>query len=160
LERAWPGRRAKNEGWQAMLKGLDPLLDADLLSVLAAMGHGDEIALVDANFPAASVAERLVRSNGASLAEVARAVLSVLPLDTYVETPLVRMEVVGDPVTVPEVQREVIALVQAAEGAPVAVGSLERFAFYERARHAYAVVATGERRAYGCVLLSKGVLVD
>jgi L-fucose mutarotase len=81
------------------------------------------------------------------------------PLDSYVETPLVRMEVVGDPLEVPDVQREVIALAEEAEGKPVAVGSLERFAFYERARSAYAVVASGERRAYGCVLLSKGVLI-
>jgi len=142
-----------------MLKGLDPLLDADLLGVLAAMGHGDEVALVDANFPADSVAQRLVRLSGAPLADVARAVLSVLPLDSYIETPLVRMEVVGDPLEVPDVQREVIALAEEAEGGPVAVGSLERFAFYERARSAYAVVASGERRAYGCVLLSKGVLI-
>lgn len=141
-----------------MLKGLHPLLQPELLAALAEMGHGDELAVVDANFPAASVARRLLRLAGADLGEAVEAILSVLPLDTYVEEPLVRMEVVGDPEEMPAVQQEVLTLAQRLEGRPLVLGSLERHAFYERAGRAYAVVATGERRPYGNLVLVKGVL--
>jgi L-fucose mutarotase len=146
-----------------MLKGIDPLLGGDLLRVLAEMGHGDDLALVDANFPAASVARAtvsgaLVRLDGTDVVRAARAVLSVLPLDTFVETPVRRMEVVGAPDEVPEVQRLVQAEVDRAEGRARPMGALERFAFYEEARRAYAVLACGEGRAYGCFLLRKGVV--
>lgn len=146
-----------------MLKGIDPLLGGDLLRVLAEMGHGDDLALVDANFPAASVARAtvsgaLVRLDGADVVRAARAVLSVLPLDTFVETPVRRMEVVGAPDEVPEVQRLVQAEIDRAEGRACPMGALERFAFYEEARRAYAVLACGEGRAYGCFLLRKGVV--
>ena len=141
-----------------MLKGLDPLLTPDLLFVLASMGHGDEIVLVDANFPATSVAQRLVRLDGVSLLDAAKAVLSVLPLDTYVENPVATMAMVETPDLIPDVQDEVFALAGEIEGSPVQVEHLERFAFYERARSAYAIVATGERRSYGNVVFSKGVV--
>jgi L-fucose mutarotase len=140
-----------------MLKGIDPLLHADLLHALASMGHGDEIAVVDNNFPAASIARRLVRVDGAGSRAVGRAILSVLPLDTFVEAPLVRMEIVGDPTTITPVQAEFRDLCSAAEGREIVMASLERTAFYERARSAYAVVATAESRPYGCFLLVKGV---
>jgi L-fucose mutarotase len=140
-----------------MLKGLDPLLHADLLYALASMGHGDEIAIVDNNFPAASLAQRLVRLDGVGTDAAARAILSVLPLDTFVETPLVRMEIVGDPTTIPAVQAEFRDICQAAEGREISMTSLTRMAFYDRTRAAYAVVATGENRPYGCFLLVKGV---
>ncbi len=143
-----------------MLKGIDPLLDAGLLGVLAAMGHGDEIAIVDANFPAVSVASRLVRVTGASLSDTVRAILSVYPLEEFVSAPLIRMEVVGKPNEIPDAQRDVHRICEEVTGQTVEWVGLERFAFYERARHAYAVVATSERRPYGCVLLTKGVVAS
>jgi L-fucose mutarotase len=142
-----------------VLKGLDPLLGEDLLYVLAAMGHGDRVALVDRNFPAASTSRRLVHLAGADLVTAARAVLSVLPLDTFV-VPVTRMEVVGEPDEVPLVQAEVFALCQESEGRELEMGSLRREDFYPAAREAFAVVATGEARPYGCLLLTKGVLFD
>ena len=141
-----------------MLKGIDPLLNADLLYALAAMGHGDELALVDNNFPATSHAQRLVRLDGVDTAAAARAILTLLPLDTFVEEPLVRMEVVGATADVTPVQSELHALAEAAEGRSLAIGSLSRHEFYDRARSAFAVVATSESRPYGCFLLVKGVI--
>ncbi len=143
-----------------MLKGLDPLLGEDVLYVLAAMGHGDQLALVDRNFPAASMSRRLVRLAGADLVTAARAILSVLPLDTFVDQPVVRMEVVGAPNEVPQVQAEILALCQEAEGRELEMGSLSREEFYPRAKEAFAVVATSEARPYGCLLFTKGVLND
>ncbi|MDQ3810184.1 MAG: fucose-binding protein [Chloroflexota bacterium] len=141
-----------------MLKGLDPLLSPDLLHVLAQMGHGDYVALVDRNFPAVSTARRLVRLDGCDLPAAVQAVLSVLPLDTFVERPIAAMDVVDNPGVVPEVQQEVFGLARSVEGREVQVERLERFAFYERARQAFAVVATSEARPYGCVILTKGVI--
>jgi L-fucose mutarotase len=143
-----------------MLKGLDPLLGEDLLYVLAAMGHGDQLALVDRNFPAASTSRRLVRLAGADLVISARAILSVLPLDTFVDRPVTRMEVVGEPSEVPQVQAEVLALCQETEGREFEMGSLRREDFYAAAKEAFAVVATGEARPYGCLLLTKGVIFE
>jgi L-fucose mutarotase len=133
-------------------------LSPDLLSIPAQMGHGDEIALVDRNFPAASTARRLVRLDGCDLPAAARAVLSVLPLDTFIERPLAAMEVVDRPEVVPDVQQEVFGLARAIEQRDIAVERVERFAFYDRARQAFAVVATSEARPYGCVLFTKGVI--
>ncbi len=141
-----------------MLKGLDPLLSPDLLHVLAQMGHGDEIALVDRNFPAVSASRRLIRLDGCDLISAARAVLSVLPLDTFVEHPMAAMQVVDTPGVVPEVQQEVFALARQIENRDIAIEPVDRFAFYERARHAFAVVATSEVRPYGCLILVKGVI--
>jgi L-fucose mutarotase len=142
-----------------MLKGLDPLLNADLLHVLRAMGHGDDIVLADANFPHATMARRLVRLDGADAPRVLRAVLSVMPLDDFVDDPALRIEVVGDPGAVPEVCRDFQTVLDEVEGpGAVKLGRIERFAFYERARAAFAVVATGETRLYGCILLKKGVI--
>ena len=141
-----------------MLKNIDPLLNADLLHVLAAMGHGDDIALVDRNFPATANARRLIRLTGADVIAVGRAVLSVLPLDSFVDHPVRRMQIVGKPDEVPPVQQEFQKVVDAAEGRAWPMGSIERFAFYETARQAFAVVATSESRPYGCFLLKKGVI--
>ncbi len=140
-----------------MLQGLHPLLSADLLHVLASMGHGDEIALVDANFPAAAHAKRLVRLPGSRVPDVLTAVLSVMPLDTFVEIPAFTMEVVGNPSAVPEAVAS-MEKVLAGHGQRGA-GTLERFAFYERAGKAFAIVATGEARTYGNILLRKGVVL-
>ena len=141
-----------------MLKGIDPLLNAELLHILRAMGHGDDLALVDRNFPAASVARRLVTLDGVDIPRAGQAILSVFPLDSVVDKPALRMEVVGKPDEVPEVQRQMQAEIDKAEGKSWPMGSLERFAFYERAKLAFAVVATGESRGYGCFLLKKGVI--
>jgi L-fucose mutarotase len=145
-----------------MLKNIDPLLNADILHALCAMGHGDEVVICDANFPADSVARqtvtgRLLRMDGVSAPRAVKAVLSVLPLDTFVDHPAERMEVVGDAGSLPAVQREAQREVDAAEGRPVPLASVERFAFYERAKKAYCVIATGEMRGYGCFIFKKGV---
>ena len=146
-----------------MLRNLDPLLTPELLYVLAAMGHGDDLVVCDANFPAESVAETtthgsVIRLPGADSTSAARAILSLLPLDEFVDAPAARMEVVGSPDELPEVQREVQAEIDAAAGRSWPMGSIERFAFYDAARRAYAVVATGERRFYGCFIFKKGVI--
>jgi L-fucose mutarotase len=141
-----------------MLKGIDPLLHADLLHALRVMGHGDELAIVDANFPAASMARRVIRVDGVSATRALEAVLSVLPLDDFVDAPCARMEVVGDPAAVPEICEEFQAIVDRSEGRRVGLAKLERFAFYARAREAFAVVQTGETRLYGNLLLKKGVV--
>ena len=141
-----------------MLKGIDPLLGPDLLQVLAAMGHGDELAIVDANFPAASTAQRLIRIGGVGAPAVLSAVLTLLPLDTFTDTPAAVMAVVGDPGAVPPPVREFQAILDGVAGKPVRVGTIDRHAFYERARAAFAVVATGERRFYGNILVTKGVI--
>ncbi|WP_031517068.1 RbsD/FucU family protein [Streptomyces sp. NRRL F-5123] len=143
-----------------MLKGIDPLLSPDLLHALACMGHGDTVALVDRNFPAHSVNGRVIRLDGADVVSAGRAVLGLLPLDTFVPEPVARMEVVGDPGSRPPVQAEFLAVVTEQAGRPVAVEALERQAFYDRARAAFAVVITGEDRPYGCFLLAKGVLPE
>lgn len=140
-----------------MLKGIDPLVSPELLTVLAEMGHGDELAIVDANFPAVTMARRLVRIN-ASAPRVLEAVLGLMPLDDFVDSPIAVMEVVNTPSEVPEPVREFRAVANAASGRVVNIDGIERFAFYDRARAAFAVVATGETRLYGCVLVKKGVV--
>jgi L-fucose mutarotase len=146
-----------------LLKGIDPLLNADVLHALRAMGHGDDVVLCDTNFPADSVARstvlgKLLRIDNVTAGRAAQAVLSVMPLDSFVDAPASRMEVVGHPQEIPEVQREVQAAIDAAEGRAWPMGGVERFEFYDRARRAYAVIATGERRFYGCFILKKGVI--
>ena len=141
-----------------MLKGLDPLLSADLLQVLRAMGHGDELAIVDANFPAATMGRRVVRLDGVSATRALEAVLSVVPLDDFVDEPCLRMEVVGDPDALPEVCAEFQTIIDRAENSRFPLAKLERFAFYERARQAFALVQTGETRLYGNLLLKMGVV--
>ncbi|RYY63283.1 MAG: ribose ABC transporter [Comamonadaceae bacterium] len=146
-----------------MLKSIDPLLNADVLYALRAMGHGDELVLCDANFPADSVARqtalgRVLRIDGVGTTAAARSILSVLPLDEAVDHPVRRMEIMGQPDEIPPVQQELQAEIDAAEGRSRPMGSIERFAFYEAARRAYCVIATGESRFYGCFLLKKGVI--
>ena len=144
-----------------MLKNIDPLLNADVLYALCAMGHGDELILCDTNFPANSVARqtvlgRLLRIDGISAARAARAILSVFPLDTFVDDAALRMEVVGSPDEVPPVQVEVQREIDRAEGKPRPMGSIERFAFYERSKQAYCVLATGESQVLRLLRVQKG----
>jgi L-fucose mutarotase len=142
-----------------MLKGLDPLLTPDVLMVLRAMGHGDAIAIVDANFPAASHAQRLVRLDGCPAPRALGAILSVMPLDDFVQPAAFRMEVVGDPAAEMPIFAEFSGVLAHWEpGSHVRLGALDRHAFYARARAAYAIVATGEARLYGNILLIKGVV--
>jgi L-fucose mutarotase len=140
-----------------MLKNIAPLLSPELLSVLAEMGHGDDLAIVDANFPAVTMARRLVRVS-APATQVLEAVLTLLPLDDFVEEPVAVMQVVGAPEEIPETVREFRAAVNKAESKTVKVSRIDRFAFYDRARAAFAAVATGETRLYGCVIVKKGVI--
>jgi len=143
-----------------MLKGIDPLLSPDLLHALASMGHGDELAIVDANFPAASNARRLVESRGVGSPAMLAAVLSVFPLDTRVTPAAFTMEVTGDPAAIPPPVAEFAAVFTARGMADAEIGHLERHAFYERARGAYAIVRTGEMRRFGNILLVKGVVAS
>ncbi len=146
-----------------MLKGIDPILNADVLYALRAMGHGDELIISDTNFPSDSVARqtvvgRLLRLDNVTAGRAAKAILSVMPLDSFVEHPALRMEIVGKPDEIPPVQQEVQKEVEAAEGKSMPMGSIERMAFYELAKKAYCVIQTGERRFYGCFVFKKGVL--
>jgi len=146
-----------------LLKSIDPLLNADVLYALRAMGHGDDLVICDTNFPADSVARqtvlgRLLRIDGVGASRAARAILSVLPLDSFVDHPALRMEIVGKPDDVPPVQAEVQSEIDAAERHPVPMGSIERHAFYELAKKSYCVIQTGERRFYGCFVFKKGVI--
>jgi L-fucose mutarotase len=141
-----------------MLKLLNPLLGPDLLHALASMGHGDEIAVVDANFPGAACGRRLLRLEGAGAVQAVHAILSVMPLDSYAGPPVATMAVVGEPSAVPPAVRDILAEAAESEGRAVASEKLDRMAFYARAREAFAVVQTGECRLYGNVLLRKGVV--
>ena len=146
-----------------MLKGIDNRLNAEVLGCLRAMGHGDVLIIADTNFPAESVARatvtgQLLRMENLTAAQAVQAVLSVLPLDTFVDDFAGRMEIVGDARSIPPVQAEVQAEIDAAEGRARPMISIERFAFYDLARKAYAVIQTGERRFYGCFMLRKGVI--
>jgi L-fucose mutarotase len=141
-----------------VLTNIDPLLNAELLGHLAAMGHGDVLAIVDRNFPAASTARRLVTLSGVDLETAARAIFTVFPVDTFVEPAVLRMGAVGDEDTVQPVHADLQAVVDAAEGREVPSAPVERFEFYRRAEAAYLVVATTEDRPYGCFLATKGVV--
>ena len=143
-----------------MLKGIPPILSPEFLKVLAEMGHGDEIVLADGNFPAESMGKNaiVIRADGHTVPEILDAVLTLLPLDKYVEQPAALMEVVpGDPV-VPTIWEEYRTLLEKHGENPQAVEMMERFAFYERAKKAYAIVATGETAIYANILLKKGVV--
>lgn len=141
-----------------MLKGIEPLLNPDLLHMLGSMGHGDELVIADANFPAASLARRLVSLSGVNTSRALQAILTVFPLDQYIEKPASVMAVVTESEAVPETYGDFQAILNAAEGSPVTMAKLERFAFYERAKQAFGIVATNETRLYGNILLSKGVV--
>ena len=146
-----------------MLKGIDPILNADVLFALRAMGHGDDLIIADTNFPSDSIARqtrlgRLLRLDNVTAARAARAVLSLYPLDTFVDDAAARMEIVDDPERIPTVQIEVQDEIDKAEGKPTPMISIERYAFYERAKSAYCVIQTGERRFYGCFAFRKGVV--
>jgi L-fucose mutarotase len=140
-----------------MLKGINPLLTPELLYALRAMGHGDEITVVDANFTVETLGPKPIRIAGADAPPVVEAILSLMPLDDFVEVPVHRMQVVGAPDKNLPVFDDFAKAVRK-HGGKVKIGSLERFAFYERAKKSYAVVATSEPRLYGNLILKKGVI--
>ena len=140
-----------------MLKGVPSILSPELLMILMEMGHGDELVIGDGNFPAASCAQRLVRLDGHGVPAILDAILALFPLDTFVEAPVALMDVVpGDP-TVPAIWAEYKKIVAEREG-DKRFEFVERFAFYERAKRAYAIVASGETALYANVILKKGVV--
>ena len=141
-----------------MLKNISPIISPELLKILMEMGHGDEIVIGDGNFPAASIAQRLVRLDGHGVDEILDAILKLMPLDTYVEAPVALMDN-GDPDNCPPIWSAYEATVTANEG-DKEFELVERFAFYERAKKAYAVVATGETAIYANIILKKGVVIQ
>jgi L-fucose mutarotase len=146
-----------------MLKGIDQRLSAEIVHVLMLMGHGDDIVICDVNHPAASIAKdtthgRLIDMAGCDIPTAARAILSLMPLDTFVPAPVVRMQVVGDPAARVPVLDRMQAVIDAAEGREVAMEALERFAFYGAARRAFAIVRTADSGPFGCFILRKGVV--
>lgn len=147
-----------------MLKNIDPILTPDLLWCLRAMGHGDEIVIVDANFPADSLAKTTVFGKAIHLTEVdtgrtLRAILSLIPLDGFVPNAVHRMEMVDHPTKIPPVMQEAQAIVDEIEGSHMAIASYERHAFYEAAKGTFAIVQSGEPRGYGNLIIKKGVIL-
>lgn len=141
-----------------MLKGIPSLLSPELLKIMMEMGHGDELVLGDGNFPAASCAQRLIRLDGHGVPEILNAILSLFPLDTYVDAPVAVMQVADSDPTVPVIwdkYRRIIAKHQ-----PAKIQEIERFAFYDRARKSYAIIATGETALYANIILKKGVVKE
>ncbi len=141
-----------------MLKNIPPILSPDLMKTLMEMGHGDDIVLADGNFPAASTAQRLIRCDGHGVPELLEAMLKFFPLDTYVDRPVAVMQIVpGDP-TEPTIWEQYEEILKDSGQQHVDLDYLERFRFYERAKNAYAVVATSEKALYANIILKKGVL--
>ncbi|GAB5508429.1 MAG: L-fucose mutarotase [Rhizobiaceae bacterium] len=141
-----------------MLRNIDPLLSPDLLHALRSMGHGDEIVIADAHFPGSSIGPACIRADGSTVSDLLRAVLSAMPLDSFVDDPALTMQVVGEPDTVPEAVREFQSIIDTNADRPVQAKALERFAFYERASQAFAIVQTGDTRIYANIILKMGVL--
>lgn len=141
-----------------MLKNISPVLSPELLKILMEMGHGDEIVIGDGNFPAASIAQRLVRLDGHGVPEILDAILKLMPLDTYVDEPVALMDN-GDSENRPEIWAVYDEIVKKNEGEK-GVKLEERYDFYDRAKKAYAVVATGETAIYANIILKKGVVIN
>ncbi|QTH44680.1 L-fucose mutarotase [Cohnella sp. LGH] len=143
-----------------MLKGISSLISPELLKILMEMGHSDEIVLADGNFPAASHARRLIRADGHGAPELLDAILELFPLDQYVDKPVALMQVMpGDTVETP-IWNAYGEIIEARTGLTAPFEEVERFAFYERAKNAYAIVATGEGALYANLILKKGVIAD
>jgi L-fucose mutarotase len=146
-----------------VLKGIDPAISAELLHALMLMGHGDDILVCDVNHPAANIARhttygKLIDLAGCGIPRAAEAILSLMPLDTFVEAPVARMEVVGNPAADMPIFSAMQRVLDASQGRAVTMRALERFAFYAAARQAFAVVRTSDPGPYGCFLLRKGVI--
>ena len=142
-----------------MLIGIPSLLSPELLKILMEMGHGDEIVLADGNFPSASMANRLIRLDGHGVPSILDAILRFFPLDGFVDKPVAFMAVTPGVDYIPEIQDEYRGIIKNRAG-KTGIEEMERFAFYERAKRAYAIVATGESARYANVILKKGVVVE
>lgn len=141
-----------------MLKNIPKILSPELVKILMEMGHGDEIVIADGNFPSETIGQRVVRCDGHGVPELLDAIMKLFPLDTYTDKPVMLMEVVkGDPV-VPTIWNEYKEIINKYEPENCKIEMIERFAFYERAKTAYAVVATGEEAIYANIILKKGVV--
>ncbi|MDE6132288.1 MAG: L-fucose mutarotase [Oscillospiraceae bacterium] len=141
-----------------MLKNIPKILSPELVKILMEMGHGDEIVIADGNFPAETIGQKVVRCDGHGVPELLDAIMKLFPLDTYTDKPVMLMEVVpGDPV-VPTIWDEYKSIINKYEPENCKIEMIERFAFYERAKTAYAVVATGEEAIYANIILKKGVV--
>ncbi len=141
-----------------MLKGISPAISPELIKILMEMGHGDELVIADGNFPAASVAQRLARADGLGVPVLLEAILRVFPLDSYVEKPVALMAVVPGDTYQPVIWEEYRVIVKKAEAGFTDFEYVERFAFYERAKKAYAVLASSEMALYANIILKKGVI--
>jgi len=141
-----------------MLININPILSPKLLSILRSMGHGDNIVLADANFPSTSLAKRLIRLDGIDVSKAAEAILSVFPLDSFIEFPIKRMEIDENPNEINDVHKDFIDILKKTSGDKWKVGTIERFQFYKEAKEAYAIVSTTDARAFGCFILTKGVI--
>lgn len=141
-----------------MLIGLDPLLSPELLYALRAMGHGDEIVIVDANYPASSSTDQLIRLDGVDAPAALKAILSIMPLDIYVDDAAFSMEDASDPDNLPSAVQTFQSIINEISSSSHDIKQLERFAFYEQANKAFAIVQTGETRHFGNIILKKGVL--
>ncbi len=140
-----------------MLKGISALISPELLAVLARMGHGDEIILADAHFPGESFNGRIIRADGLRIPDLLAAILPLFELDAYVQHPLVMMAAVEGDVLDPEVEKSYLKSIHISNPAAAPIERIDRFAFYERTKSAFAVVMTGETAKYGNILLKKGV---
>jgi L-fucose mutarotase len=143
-----------------MLKGIPSILSPELLKVLMEMGHGNELCIGDGNFPAAAYAKRLVRCDGHPVAALLDAILRFFPLDTFVEKPVALMEVVDPNAPEPEIWSEYRRLVRKYSPEASEIEYMERFSYYERAKNAYAIIATGETALYANIILKKGVVIE
>jgi len=143
-----------------MLKNIPSLISPELLKILMEMGHGDEIVIADGNFPSANIAKRLVRLDGHGVTEILDAVMKFFPLDTYTEKPIGLMEVVKGDNVKPTIWEDYKAVINKYEPENCKIEFIERFDFYERAKNAYAVVATGETAIYANIILKKGVVKE
>ncbi|MBM7585535.1 L-fucose mutarotase [Bacillus pakistanensis] len=141
-----------------MLKGIPSILSPELMKVLLEMGHGDEIVLADGNFPSASCAQKLVRCDGHNVSEMLDAILKFFPLDSYSEFPASLMEVVSGDHPKPVIWNEYKSIIQEYEDSFSDFEIVERYEFYKRAKHAFAIIATSEREQYANVILKKGVI--
>jgi L-fucose mutarotase len=146
-----------------MLKGIDQRLSAEIVHVLMLMGHGDDLVICDVNHPAATIAAEttygeLIDMAGCDIPTAAAAILSLMPLDTFVPAPVARMQVVGNPDGIVPIFARMQAVVDRAEGRAVTIAPLERFAFYEAAKKSFAIIRTADSGPYGCFILKKGVV--
>lgn len=146
-----------------MLRFVDPVISAELLYVLMLMGHGDDLVVCDVNHPAMTIAKEttygaLINLSGSTIPQATKAILSLMPLDTFVEQPVMRMRVVGDPDGVVPIFKTMQETVDACEKRPVSIGAYDRFDFYAAAKKSFAIVRTSDPRPYGCFILRKGVI--